>query len=81
MFLDYRNTKEMKWHLVLEIEIRMILEGLSKRKIWYYNVPKVLLIDQNVTNVQMDLLAVHQIAKKVNYISTFFAEISFEEFL
>ena len=33
MFLDYLNIKAMQWYHVLdvEIEIRMILSGLSKR--------------------------------------------------
>ena len=35
MFLDYLTLKAMQWYHVLdvEIEIRMILSGLSKRKI------------------------------------------------
>ena len=35
MFLNYLDIKATTWHHVLEIEIRMILSGLSKRKIWY----------------------------------------------
>ena len=33
MFLDYLDIKATTWHHVLKIEIRMILSGLSRRKI------------------------------------------------